>query len=300
MKLLSVGLTETAEEVRGRLQQDFVTLTQEGFRVAIDEINKGHYTFLGCNVIEGELSFRNYERIKNLLKNYVAKILAELIIVREEKKLVRRIIDHNYYYFSDDERNIIYENSIRLLNHGASGAIHDFGVKARHGKILSSISEYLDTNHELVLDGFINFRLKDYRMRLVEVVDNTVDDFVMDLEYKEFIRVLRYFIDIQEPKVEEVHVILKEGENYQILDAAGQSIGNKQLENFIADNMNEINFEDILITALITIAPYSIVLHNTGGQNVCHSVVDTIKNIFEGRVAICAGCPMCLKNGLES
>lgn len=295
MKLLSVGLTETAEEVRGRLQQDFMTLTQEGFRVAIDEINKGNYTFLGCSVIEGELSFRNYERIKNLLKNYVAKILAELIILREEKKLVRRIIEHNYYYFSDEERNTIYEKSIQLLNNGTSGMFSDFGVKARHGKILSSINEYLDNNHELVLDGFINFRLKDYRMRLVEIVDTAVDNFVMDLEYKEFIRVLRYFVDIQEPKVEEVHVIINEYGSYQILDAAGKAINNKQLENFIADSTNEINFEDLLITALITISPYSVVLHTADSRKSCHSVVDTIQNIFEGRVAICAGCAMCAK-----
>lgn len=300
VKLLSVGLTETAEEVRGRLQQDFRTLTQEGFRVAIDEINRGNYTFLGCNVIEGELSFRNYERIKNLLKNYVAKILAELIILREEKKLVRRIIEHNYYYFSDEERNTIYEKSIQLLNNGTTGILSDFGVKARHGKILSSINEYLDNNHELVLEGFINFRLKDYRMRLVEIVDNAVDNFVMDLEYKEFIRVLRYFVDIQEPKVEEVHVIINEYGNYQILDTDGKSINNKQLENFIADSTNEINFEDLLITALITISPYSVVLHNAGGTNSCLSVINTIQNIFEGRVAICAGCAMCAKDGLES
>jgi hypothetical protein len=48
------------------------------------------------------------------------------------------------------------------------------------------------------LDGFLSFRLKEYRGRLAEVVDKAVDEYMMDMEYKEFIRVLRYFVDVQE------------------------------------------------------------------------------------------------------
>ena len=101
MKLLSVGLKGTAQEIRERLQLDCKTLIQDGFRVAIDEVNKGHYTFIGCNVSEGELSFRNYERIKNSMKNHVAKMLAEFIVAREEKKIVKKIIEQYYGFYTE-------------------------------------------------------------------------------------------------------------------------------------------------------------------------------------------------------
>nr|WP_092067082.1 putative sporulation protein YtxC [Dendrosporobacter quercicolus]NSL49744.1 putative sporulation protein YtxC [Dendrosporobacter quercicolus DSM 1736]SDL48799.1 putative sporulation protein YtxC [Dendrosporobacter quercicolus] len=292
MKLLSVGLTDTTDEVRAKLQLDCIKLTQEGFRVAIDEINKGHYTFLGCNVIEGELSFRNYERIKNLLKSYVAAILAEIIVAHEEKKIIRRIVEHNYHYFSENERSIIYHNALKLLE-GSSLLEPAFNYTARRDSILGKLADYLDTHHELVVEGFINFRLKEYRDKLTDLVDKAVDDFMMEVEHQEFISVLRYFVDVQETRVEEVHVVVDKGGTYRVLDSHGKAVNSQYLENFAAQSSGQINYEDLLITALITIAPYNIILHNTGAAR-RSDIVETIKSVFEGRVIVCSGCELCL------
>jgi len=293
VKLLSVGLTGTTQEIRERLQLDCKTIIQDGFRVAIDEINKGHYTFIGCNVIEGELSFRNYERIKSSMKKHVANMLTEYIIVREEKKIVRKIIGRHYSYYDEDERKIIYERTLDLLS-GANDVIADFGMKSRCTKILEKIIDYLDTHHELVLEGFINFRLKEYREKLIQTVDKAVDDYTMELEYKEFIRVLRCFVDIQEPQLEEVHVVIIDSGIYKIVDAQGQMINNQNFDNFLMQREDYINYEDLLITALITIAPYSVMVHVHGKNNATiQNLVETIKNIFDGRVVICYGCDFC-------
>ena len=293
MKLLSVGLKGTTQEIRERLQLDCKTIIQDGFRVAIDEINKGHYTFIGCNVIEGELSFRNYERIKNSMKKHVANMLTEYIILHEEKKIVKKIIGRYYSYYTEDEHKIIYERTLDLLS-GNNDVIVDFGMKSRCTKILEKIIEYLDTHHELVLEGFINFRLKEYHEKLVQTVDKAVDDYTMDLEYKEFIRVLRCFIDIQEPQVEEVHVVIVDSGSYKILDDQGQTINNQNFEKFLMQREDHINYEDLLITALITIAPYSVMVHvHESNDAAIQNVVETIKNIFDGRVMICYGCDFC-------
>ncbi|WP_378955869.1 sporulation protein YtxC [Pelosinus sp. sgz500959] len=293
MKLLSVGLKGTTQEIRERLQLDCKTLIQDGFRVAIDEINKGHYTFIGCNVIEGELSFRNYERIKNSMKNHVAKMLAEFIVVREEKKIVKKMIDQYYAYYTEEERKVIYDHTLELLS-DSNGVIVDFSMATRCTQILEKIIEYLDNHHELVLEGFINFRLKEYREKLMQIVDKAADDYMMDLEYKEFIHVLRGFVDIQEPQVEEVHVIVVQEGLYKIVDDQGQSIDNQNFESFLLQRSEQINYEDLLITALITIAPYHVVVHiHHCNNSVTQSVVETIKNIFPGRVMICERCDFC-------
>lgn len=295
MKLLSVGLSGTTQDIREKLQMDCKTLIKDGYRVAIDETNKGHYTFIGCNVMEGELSFRNYERIKNAVKHHVANMLAELIISREEKKIVHKIVENNYYYFSAEERKIIYDNTLQLLNDNYS-VIADFGFGMRCKSIVEKITEYLNSHHELVLEGFVNFRLKEYREKLAKVVDTAVDDFMMELEYKEFIRVLRYFITIQEPQIEEVHVVIINSGTYKILDDQGNLISNQKLENFVLESDDTINYEDLLITALITIAPYNVMIHlEDHNRIITQSVVDIIKNIFEGRFMICNGCDFCMK-----
>ncbi|MBC8015908.1 MAG: putative sporulation protein YtxC [Sporomusaceae bacterium] len=293
MKLLSVGLRGTTQEIRERLQLDCKTVIQDGFRVAIDEINKGHYTFIGCNVIEGELSFRNYERIKNSMKNHVANMLTEFIVLREEKKIVRKIINQHYSYYSEEERKSIYDHALELLS-DTQDVIEDFGMTTRYTKILEKIIEYLDNHHELVLEGFVNFRLKEYREKLMQVVDKAADDYLMDLEYKEFIRVLRAFVDIQEPQVEEVHVMSVKNGMYKIVDHQGKSINNQNFEAFLLQRDDHINYEDLLITALITIAPYHVMVHIHDSNNaVAKNVVETIKNIFDGRVMICEGCDFC-------
>jgi len=290
VKLLSVGLTGTTQEMREKLQLDCKTIIQDGFRVAIDEINKGNYTFIGCNVIEGELSFRNYERIKNTVKNHVANMLTEFIVFREEKKIVGKIIDEHYGYYTEMERKSIYERALELLS-GDNDVVVDFGINARCRKILDKILEYLENHHELVLEGFINFRLKDYREKLVQTVDKAADDYVMDMEYKEFIRVLQCFIDIQEPQVEEVHVVIVASGIYKIVDAQGQSINNQSFENFLLRRDDHINHDDLLITALITIAPYHVMVHVHDHTDAAEQhVVETIKRIFVGRVMNCEGC----------
>ncbi|WP_122629613.1 putative sporulation protein YtxC [Lucifera butyrica] len=297
MKLLTVGVIGATDELKEKLQQDCYTLAQDGFRVGIDEINKGNYTFLGCNINEGEMSFRNYERIKGLIKNYAAKMLAELIVRQEEKNLVRKAIERNYYYFSEEEKNVIYGNAISLLNNGGNET-DEFNFLSRCSMIEAKISEYLDTHHELVVEGFINFRLKDYREKLSKVVDTAVDDFMMDAEYKEFIRVLRYFVDVQEPLIEEVHVVIIDGNSFKILDAQGKAIQNQYLDSMlVAQTTEEINYEDSVISALITIAPYTIMVH---GNNLAKAqeVVETIKNVFDGRVVVCGGCDLCQENKL--
>lgn len=294
VKLLSVGLSGTTQDIRERLQLDCKTLIKDGYRIAIDETNKGHYTFIGCNVMEGELSFRNYERIKNAVKHHVANMLAELIISREEKKIVYKIVEDNYYYFSAEERKIIYDNTLQLLNDNY-GVVADFGFGTRSKNIVEKIAEYLNAHHELVLEGFINFRLKEYREKLARVVDTAVDDFMMELEYQEFIRVLRYFVTIQEPQVEEVHVVIINSGTYKILDEQGNLISNQKLENFVLENDDSINHEDLLITALITIAPYSVMVHvEDHNRATTKSLVDIIKNIFDGRFMICNGCDFCM------
>ena len=44
--------------------------------------------------------------------------------------------------------------------------------------------DYFDNSNSIILDGFVNFRLKDYIKDLEEIVDKAVDDFLTDREYR--------------------------------------------------------------------------------------------------------------------
>lgn len=290
MKLISIGLMKDVEEIKAKLQKDCIVLSQQGFRVVIDEVHKGNLTFLDCNIIEGELSFRSYELIKGLLKTYVAKILAEYILFQEEQNLIRGILTSQYNYLSEEEQQLIFEKIVKKVQDNQC-EFHPY-----YTNVLDSLHDYLGNNHELIVEGFIHFRLKDYRDSLARIVELVAEDFMTELEYKEFVRILRYFVDVQKPKIDEVHVVLREGNAFAILDSLGKDINHYCFDNVDVNCQGEANKEDLLVTALITIAPYSIVMHCTCNEK---NTIETIKNVFADRVVVCSGCDVCHTDYLE-
>lgn len=295
MKLLSVGLTDVNPNIATQLQHDCGRLVPDGFRITVDEMNKGKYTFIGCNIVEGELSFRSYERLKDSLKLYVAKLVTELILNREEKNLIRRQIAKHYNYFSKEEQEKIYEYSQKILD-GSIGLFEGFGLHERRNHILNLVVEHLDYHHELVIEGFVRFRLKEYRHCLHQLVNKAVDELMLDLEYEEFISVLRHFISTQERGELESHVVIHSEKLYQILDPEGKPLSNQYLTHISPVPENKaINYEDLLITALITISPYRVIIHNPSRIEATE-MIETVEGVFENRVVMCNGCELCLES----
>ena len=122
----------------------------------------------------------------------------------------------------------------------------------------------------------------------------------MDREYKEFIRLLRYFVDIQEPKYDTIHVIAGFEDKYILLDEKKGEITNECIQEFVNEIQDgEINYDDLLVSTLITFAPRKIVIHCTG-QIKNKELLETIKNVFSGKVFICNGCETCTINVVKN
>ncbi len=166
----------------------------------------------------------------------------------------------------------------------------------RKNIITKKIIEYLETSNEILLDGFVTFRLKDYMKELEDVVDKAVDDYLMEKEYKEFIRLLKYFVEIQEPKLDVVHVVGGYNNKYALLDEYGKEITNECIKDFVNEvSEGEINYDDLLVSSLITLAPNKIYIHKAKHiQN--KELIETIGNVFIGKVVFCEGCELCLNH----
>ncbi|MCE5285871.1 MAG: putative sporulation protein YtxC [Pelosinus sp.] len=291
MKLVAVGLQMAVDELKEKMQAYCKVLAEQGFAISIDEVKKGNYIFLSYSIIEGDLSFRNYERIKSLLKKFLADTITTIILTYAEKDIINKIIENNYNYLSDKEKQLVYDNSINALK------ANDADYNERFYYISQEIISYFETHHEIVVEGFIHFRLQEYRSKLLDIINDIVEHLMKDLEYKEFIRVLKYFVDIQETKIEEVHIIVDASGNFKILDAAGKVLTDQYAETFFLRSEEDFNCEDMIITALISIAPYNIVLHAAAVFE--ESILKTINLIFDDRVVKCSGCEICKKEIAE-
>ena len=118
----------------------------------------------------------------------------------------------------------------------------------------------------------------------------------MEREYNEFIKLLKYFVDIQEPKFENIHVIASKGCGYALFDENCKEITNECIKEYVTEiSKGEINYDDLLVSSLITLAPKKITVHCIGNfKN--KELLETIKNIFTGNVVICKSCKLCKAN----
>ncbi|MDA8234398.1 MAG: putative sporulation protein YtxC [Clostridia bacterium] len=293
-EVISIGAQTHVDALMAKLEAEFYLLQAEGIKIDLEETNSGNFTFIGCNIADYGQCDYTHDDTQSIFKHYVANIISDAIIGYYEGDLIKEIIQENYYYFNEDERKTINRYAAKYTNHddNATGEYMVYQI-GRKSMILQRVLEYLQNNNELVIEGFIKFRLKEYLQELQEAVDRAVDDFMMEREYKEFIRLLKYFVEIQEPRVDKVHIYMDVKGVFKLLDEDKKPINNDYLDGFIVDLAeNEINYEDLLISALITIAPKEVVLHFRDTVKLS-SVVSTIKNVFGIRAVNCIGCDLC-------
>lgn len=300
MHFLCIGVNGSADEVMQYIEKELRQLKNKKINYSINEISSDGSTSIICTLNENrfyrEKSIESYK----VLKTYISNALADYIIRQYEERLLTRIINGNFCYFNGAEKKEILSRALKIIRNEDKTFINSLFQIKRRSVIVKRLMDYFENSNNIILDGFVNFRLKEYMKDLEDVVDKAVDDFLTDREYREFIRLLRYFVDIQEPKIDTVHVVVDFDNRYMLLDGMKREITNECVQEYVNEiSAGEINYDDLLVSSLITFAPRKVVLHGTGRfRN--KELMETIKNIFLGRVFICQGCEMCSAKMLKS
>ncbi|ACV63214.1 sporulation protein YtxC [Desulfofarcimen acetoxidans DSM 771] len=289
---ISISATQHIDLLKSKLGRELRLLENEGIDIEFKEKPTGDYKYLNCYIKDsGDTS--SQKDYRSIFSYYVADVISDLILGYWESYIIKKIILESYYYFEEEERNTILNYTLGLTNNTAEISEVDFHKLRRKTKILNKLMEYLKNNDRINIDGFIRFRLKDYMEELYDMVEKAVDEFMMEREYKEFIQLLRYFVDIQESRLEMVHVIVLNSGVFKLLDEKQKVINSEFLEGYVMDLIDsEINYEDLLISALISIAPQKIVFHRMDDNSAFNSLT-TLKNVFTGKVQECSGCDIC-------
>ena len=225
---------------------------------------------------------------EKLFLEETSKILATFIIDLFEEKIIQNLIKSEYFYFDTNEQkqiaNITFED---LYNNEES--VYSFD--RRYNLIYNSCLEYLLSNNSLVLKGFITFRLKNYLETILEQVDKSVNKFIVQKEYTEFISLLRMYVNSEESNCSLIHLIYR---NYKpiLLDE------NKNLIK-IDDNISNLKYlsdisfstNDFALNTLLNIIPKKIYIHLIDSNK--DEFINTIKLIFENRAIFCTDCSIC-------
>ena len=216
---------------------------------------------------------------------HIASSLSNTILTVYEPQILKKIIYSNYFYFSDIEKKHILDEVIKILNTSPKD------ILSRRKIVFSAFESYLKENRTINLDGFINFRLKEYKSELDDAVDLAVDKFIIEKEYNEFISLLKLYIASKEDSMPEVHLIYNNHEAI-LLDEHHNKI-NTYDHIFDAKYLSDISFSsnDYALNAILDIVPQKLYIHLMNSEE--DEFITTLKLIFENRICICHSCPIC-------
>ena len=220
-----------------------------------------------------------------LFFNQLSDIITDCIIKFYEEKILSHIINFNYFYFDSYEKDEIKKDCLNILK---LKNISNYANKRE--TIWVSVCEYIMEHNSMILSGFVNFRISDYTKSLDYIVDVSVNKFILEKEYREFIDLLKLYIYSKKPNKELIHLIYM-GEDSILLDE-NKNIISVSKNVFNAKYLSDITFSsnDYILNTLLDLLPEKINVHLI---NIEDDFIKTLKSIFEKRLYICTDCDIC-------
>lgn len=263
----------------------------EQLPIRIHELQQGKRWLIECWFHDSSLDSKNDEKIlQKIHQYYLANALADTILQHWEKDHVRRLIRKKNHLLKN-EWQIVMDMALNYLDKGL-GHAKDFSANCKT-RLITQILSSLEHNSIFDIEGFLHFRTQEYKNEVNKAVEYALNEYVIEKEYMEFILLLKHFVDSQEPRIKDLHVGITPEGKLQLFDNEGVKVTQQYLGEYQLDNVHELGFEDLLVSALISIAPRQITLHirHKGFQD----TLKTIRSVFGDRVNDCHGCFLCEK-----
>lgn len=294
MNLLSILTEKNPNKIQEKIQPVLESFYDEGINIEERIYYEEPFYYLNYSVIIEDIKNYPVSDFINIFKFCTSNSIYEYIRDYQLPNLIQDIISIDYSYLNPKERLEIYRDCLdRLQGKNLDGLLtgrEDFTYKT---KVLHQLSEYLNDNKLINLEGFILFRLRDYLLDLHDIIDRTVEDFLADREYNEFIKLLKYFVDVQESKLDIVNVIFDDKAKFKIYDEYNKLLSYDYITNVAIELAEgDINGDDMLISTLITIAPNEIIVHRLPTLKDAY-ITKTLESIFPEKVHYCSGCKWC-------
>lgn len=235
--------------------------------------------------------------LKNTFNLYMSMSLYNIMVKKFYNEKLKDFIIDKYFFFKDSEVNYLVKKVYETLN-------SDKIIMEKNGlyfinkknDILQEIINCIKEVNEFNINGFIRFRTSKIEKSFFEITEEVVQNYISEKEYKEFIKLLKYFVQLQESKIDEVNIIIGDKGKYYIKNKQGKDIFNELVNELEETSFSgTVSIEDIIISGLITNVPKRIVIHNYDKYSY-NEFINTIKDVFVERVAFCTGCPFCKKN----
>ncbi|GED34305.1 putative sporulation protein YtxC [Brevibacillus centrosporus] len=253
-----------------------------------EEDQNGYHVFFFQSWCEEEYDAQTID----WARAFVALSLAEWIIQVKESEIIEEMAEDLLQSEQlEEEWAEILPYIQRMCQEHEPAGTELFTATTRKANVYRKAFTYLEYERTVNVLGFVRFRLQDHWNELFELVEAGIDEYLEDKQYQEFVELLRYFIAVQETKQEVVHVVPSVDKPFHLYDKKGDRLWLDQLDSVLSMEEQNCRDEDYLVSALVTLAPESIVLHMATERP---GLTQTIRSIFDSRLSTCQSCPLCL------
>ena len=213
---------------------------------------------------------RNLEEIERELSSLIIEVI--------KKEYLKEYVHKRYEDCYKDEIDRIYNYSLTVF---------DRMKIVLKDTITRRLYNCLEDTNFINIDGFLTFRLKDINKYLSSIIELSLEEYLLNKDKDEFINVLKYFIDIQESKIDLVIVNILEDSSFMLYDKNGNQIDNINNEEIMRLVIEEnMNYEDYLISTLLAICPKKIEILDSLNNELSQLSIKTIQSIFEDKVSV--------------
>lgn len=235
------------------------------------------------------------EKIRDVINLYMSNVLYKVVVKEYKKREMFDYIKENYFFLKQEEIIEVENNIINvLLLEESIDSNNLVFCMNKMNSIIGKIKAFLEENSEININGFIRFRMKELREDIDQIISKIIESYMVEKEYQEFVKLLKYFVDIQESKIDEINIIINESGSYVIKDENGNDIFSEFIKELIDNKFDlDTKMEDIIISGLITNSPKILKIH---GKEHCKNreFLETMEKVFENRVQYCENCEFCV------
>ncbi|ADU50937.1 Sporulation protein YtxC [Thermaerobacter marianensis DSM 12885] len=228
-----------------------------------------------------------------LRRDWAARVVRAVVgYIHDEHRwhLMQRMLARRYAHLAPGERQQVLAYARR----------HLAAAPARDAQLRQLLSQrtaaYLEAAELLLVDGFLRFRCREYVEALEVAVDRAVDAYLLDREYRDFVGLLRQFVDLQVPRLDVVHVVVEPSGRFAMTDEAGQPVPLPPGEGGAAGPGAGVAADpgDALLSALVTVGAHRFVVHlRRRAQGLPPDTREMLEQVFGDRVQLCPGCARC-------
>ena len=213
-----------------------------------------------------------YYVFSNLLSDFIVNIF--------EKKFIINQLAFDFFYFSKSEKQEILTYILKALN-------SEITVNKKLSILQNSVKDFFINTSSCNLEGFINFRISDYKNFINLILEKEINNFVIQKEYSEYVNLLKDYINIQPTQTDIIHLIYSDNEKF-LLDNSKNIISTNDNQKYISDISFSTN--DLILNSLLSSLPKKIILHlDTEKDN----FITFLELIFKERLIICHNCNIC-------